>query len=373
MINNSLNVIDLFSGVGGLSYGFYKNKNFKVLAANEILKNMAIAYSLNHPEVKMYNMDIKYFSKSCFDKDQKSEEKKVIDIVVGGPPCQAYSTVGKRLLDDPRGKLFQEYYRLLDELKPKFFLYENVSGLLAMRNDLHGHIVKLFESLSYKVNSPVLNAVDYGVPQIRKRVIITGTKLGRKFEYPNPTHFDKKKQTNIFCNSQSKHLRLTDAISDLPLITAGMESTEYATDPQNDYQEFMRKNAPLKLLDHFAPNYNSNLVAIMEALPEGGSPRDLPEEIRPSSGYGNSYSRLWWKRPCTTITRNLGTPSSARCVHPKVDRALTTREGARIQSFPDDFKFVGSRSDKNLQIGNAVPPLLSKVLAEAILNHFTSY
>ncbi len=132
----------------------------------------------------------------------------------------------------------------------------------------------------------------------------------------------------------------------------------------------MRKKAPTNLQDHNSPNNNPDLVALMKALPDGGTPRDIPEYHRPKSGYGNTYCRLWWNRPSTTLTRNFGTPSSSRCIHPKAARALTTREGARIQSFPDSFQFYGSRSARNLQIGNAVPPLLSEALAEAILNHF---
>ena len=362
-----LNVIDLFSGVGGLSHGFYYNNNFKVIAANELLHHMAVAYSLNHPDVLIYEKDISNFNSNDVYKDTNLQSGD-IDIVIGGPPCQAYSTVGKRLLEDPRGKLFQQYYRLLKEFKPKFFLFENVTGLLSMGDDLHSKIMTLFTSLNYKVESPVLNAVDYGVPETRKRVIITGTLLGRSFNYPDPTHF---KSESLF--TKNKYLTLKDAISDLPFIKSGTESNEYFSPPQNLYQKLMRINAPEKLNDHNSSNHNQNLIALMDELPDGGSPRDVHESLRPKSGFGNTYCRLWWEKPSPTITRNLGTPSSSRCIHPKVPRALTTREGARIQSFPDDFQFYGSRSARNLQIGNAVPPLLSKVLAEAILNHFTSY
>lgn len=134
----------------------------------------------------------------------------------------------------------------------------------------------------------------------------------------------------------------------------------------NDFQKFMRKNAPVKLMDHNSPNNNEKLVKIMELLPDGGTPEDLPENLRPTSGFKNTYCRLWWDKPSTTITRNLGTPSSARCIHPLVARALTTREGARLQGFPNSYKFFGSRSAKNLQIGNAVPLQLSKALAAAV-------
>lgn len=365
-----LKVIDLFSGVGGLSYGFAHDDNFEIVAANEILPNMAKAYSLNHPTVKVYAEDIKDFSADKIEKDLGIKPSE-IDIIVGGPPCQAYSTVGKRLIDDPRGKLFQEYYRVLKEFNPKLFLFENVKGLLSMQDgELLKTIISLFESLGYKVKYKLLNAADYGVPQIRERVIIIGSKLKTEFEYPEPTHYNPEDENNLFKNSLKPYLTLEEAISDLPFIKTNEESFEYASEPQNEFQKLMRKNAPKKLMDHSSPKNNDKLVKIMESLPDGGTPEDLPESLRPTSGFKNTYCRLWWKRPSTTITRNLSTPSSSRCIHPKAPRPLTTREGARIQCFPDDYQFYGSRGDRNLQIGNAVPTFLSNALAKAILKNF---
>lgn len=360
-MTKKLIIIDLFAGVGGLTHGFYHNKKYEVLVANEILPSMAKAYTLNHPDVKMYCDDIKNFSLPQLTKDL-GIKKGDIDIIVGGPPCQAYSTVGKRLLDDPRGKLFQEYYRILEEFESTFFLFENVKGLLSMQGgELLATIIDSFTSLGYAVKYQVLNAVEYGAPQVRERVIITGTKLKKVFEYPKPTHG----------NGLKKHLVLSDAISDLPFIGNGEESFDYASAPQNEFQKKMRHHASNRLMDHNSPKNNDKLIKIMMHLPDGGSPKDIPEELRPKSGFGNTYCRLWWDRPSTTITRNLGTPSSSRCIHPKATRALTTREGARIQCFPDNYKFYGSKSDRNLQIGNAVPTVLSEALAGAIFKHFS--
>ncbi len=368
MSKRKLKIIDLFSGVGGLSYGFAHNDNFEIVAANEILPNMAKAYSLNHPTVKMYTEDIKDFNAAKVEKDLRIKAEE-IDIIIGGPPCQAYTTVGKRMTDDPRGKLFQEYYRVLKEFNPKLFLFENVKGLLSMQGgELLKNIISLFESLGYKVQYKVLNAADYGVPQFRERVIIIGSKLNKNFNYPDPTHYDPEKISNIF--KLKPYLTLGEAIGDLPFIKSNEESFEYASDPQNDFQKLMRSNADGRLIDHSSPKNNENLVKIMELLPDGGSPLDLPKEIRPTSGFQNTYCRLWWNRPATTITRNLSTPSSSRCIHPKAPRPLTTREGARLQCFPDDYKFYGSRGDRNLQIGNAVPTFLSIALAGSILENF---
>ncbi len=368
MNNKKIKVVDLFSGVGGLSYGFAKDKNFQIIAANEILPNMAKAYELNHPSVKVYCKDIKDFGIHDLTKDFNLKEGD-IDIVVGGPPCQAYSTVGKRLIDDPRGKLFQEYYRVLKEINPKIFIFENVRGLLSMqKGELFETIISLFKSLNYSVSYKVLNSADYGVPQIRERVFIVGTKLNHSFSYPKPTHKHKESNHTSF---YKPYLTISDAIGDLPFIKSGEESFAYETAPQNSFQEMMRKNAPEKLMDHNAPNNNEKLVQIMEQLPDGGTPLDLPENLRPKSGFANTYCRLWWNRPSTTITRNFSTPSSSRCIHPKAPRPLTTREGARIQCFPDDYIFYGSRSDRNLQIGNAVPTFMSIAIKNSILQHIS--
>lgn len=167
-----IKIVDLFAGVGGLSYGFAHDERFEIVAANEILPNTAKAYQLNHPTVKIYCKDIKDFGIKDLENDLGIKEGE-IDLVVGGPPCQAYSTVGKRLIDDPKGRLFQEYYRLLRELNPKVFLFENVKGLLSMQNgELLKTIISLFESLGYTVIFKVLNSADYGTPQLRERVII---------------------------------------------------------------------------------------------------------------------------------------------------------------------------------------------------------
>jgi DNA (cytosine-5)-methyltransferase 1 len=356
-------VIDLFAGVGGLSYGFSHDPAFVVIAANEILPAMAKAYELNHPNTKMYCKDAKDFGIADLQRDFGIKPGD-IDIIVGGPPCQAYSTIGKRKAGDPRGKMFLEYYRILKEVQPHTFVFENVRGLLSMDNgNLIKQIIELFESLGYKIYYKILNAADYGTPQIRERVVIVGTKLNKQFVYPKATHYNPEETED---KSLKPYLTLGEAIGDLPFISSNSESFYYQSKPQNEFQKLMRKNAPDKLQDHNSPKNNPNLVRIMELLPDGGCPNDLPKEFRPKSGFANTYCRLWWNKPSITITRNLGTPSSSRCIHPKAPRALTTREGARLQCFPDDYKFYGTRADRNLQIGNAVPVFLGEKIKDAI-------
>lgn len=369
MDKNKIKVVDLFSGVGGLSYGFAKDDRFQIICANEILPNTAKAYQINHPSVKVYCKDIKDFGISDLNKDFNINVEEV-DLVIGGPPCQAYSTVGKRLIDDPRGSLFQEYFRVLQELRPKMFIFENVKGILSIQNgELFKNIIKLFESLNFHISYKVLNSADFGVPQIRERVIIIGSKINNKFPYPKPTHYNKEEYNLVPDYNLKPYLTLAEAISDLPFIKSNEEAFEYAAEPVNEFQTLMRKNAPLKINDHNAPKNNEKLIKIMENLPDGGTPQDLPKELRPKSGFANTYCRLWWNRPSTTLTRNFSTPSSSRCIHPKAPRPLTTREGARIQCFPDDYIFYGPRSDKNLQIGNAVPTFLSIALKNSILEY----
>ncbi|MCY3804328.1 MAG: DNA cytosine methyltransferase [Candidatus Saccharibacteria bacterium] len=346
-------VIDLFSGIGGLSYPFHRDANFKVAAANEILKEPAIAYGLNYPKTKMYNCDIADLSVSQIQKDLGIEK---VDIVLGGPPCQSFSTVGKRDIGDPRTFLFKEYCRFLEECSAKMFVFENVRGLLSVqRGLLFRQILNKFKNLGYTIKYELLDSADYGVPQHRKRIIIVGFKKKFKFKFPLPTNGSKK----------NPYLTVADAISDLPRIGNDGESTQYESTPKNQYQLDIRDQAEV-LLHH---NYSSNhkkLVDIMEYLPDGGSFKDIPQQLRPKSGFGNTYSRLWWNKPSTTITRNLGVPSSSRCIHPKEPRALTTREGARLQSFPDNFVFYGSRQKMNLQIGEAVPPLFAQSIFQEV-------
>lgn len=364
----SYKVIDLFAGVGGLSYGFAHDSDFEIIAANEILVPMAMAYCLNHPTVRMYNKDIKDFSLDDLTRDL-GIKKGDIDIVVGGPPCQAYSTVGKRSTDDPRGKLFQEYYRLLNELRPKLFVFENVKGLLSMqRGNLIRTIISLFESIGYHLQMRVLNAADYGTPQIRERVILVGTLDSRPFIYPKPTHYNPALGAPEE-PSLKPYVTLSEALGDLPSIRTGESASKYTCEPQNDYQKLMRANAPEEIQEHEVPKNNARLVAMMEALPDGGTPKDIPEELRPDSGFANCYCRLWWDRPSTTITRNLGCPSSSRCIHPRDPRPLSTREGARLQGFPDDYVFYGKRGDKHLQIGNAVPTFLSEAIKDSVKSY----
>lgn len=354
------NIMDLFAGVGGLSYGFSQIPEFNILAANEIEKDISVAYTLNHPQVKMINCDIRDLTEEKLTEVLAGNKT---DIVVGGPPCQSYSTLGKRQLDD-RANLFMQYKKVLELLNPRAFVFENVVGILSMdKGRLYKQIEVEFKELGYELKTHILNAVNFGVPQHRERVFLVGIKGKNTFVPPAPTHGEGLKPL----------VTLKDAIGDLPPIKSGESKDFYLTSANNDFLSFVRKNSSDIVSEHSAPKNGEHLIKIMETLKEGQSKDDLPEDIRPKSGYGNTYAKLWWNKPSTTITRNFACPSSSRCIHPRDSRAMSIREGARLQSFPDDYKFYGSDGMKRLEIGNAVPPLLSMAIAKQMLDALKKY
>ena len=347
------NIMDLFAGVGGLSYGFSHIDDFHIVVANEIHPDIAEAYSLNHPDVNMINCDINDLTEDVLKSALNGQK---VDIVVGGPPCQSYSTIGRRRMDD-RANLFLQYKRILTILEPRMFVFENVTGILTMdHHRLFENVRREFEELGYELRHQVLDAADYGVPQHRKRVILVGTKDGIEFEYPEPTHGDEG-------SGLLPWVTFGEATGDLPSIESGGEATEYASEPSNEFQRFAREGCGDALTEHRSHLSNERALLIMRTLKDGQTRDDLPDDIRPTSGYGNTYAKLWWDRPSTTITRNFACPSSSRCIHPRDSRALSIREGARLQSFPDSHRFHGSDGTRRLEIGNAVPPLLSVAIA----------
>ena len=352
--NTMYNVVDLFAGVGGLSYGFSQLVDFNIVMANEIEPDIARAYSLNHPEVNMINSDINDLTEEVI---RNAIGNTSIDVVVGGPPCQSYSTLGKRQMDE-RANLFMQYKRVLEIIRPRAFVFENVTGILSMdKGRLFESVQREFAELGYQLRFRVLNALDYGVPQIRERVILVGFQGENRYNFPEPTHGE----------GRLPYVTLREAIGDLPVLNSGETNNSYATDANNEFLRFVRKDGATIASEHSAPRNGDHLIRIMQALGDGQSKDDLPADIRPRSGYGNTYAKLWWDRPSTTITRNFACPSSSRCIHPRDSRAMSIREGARLQSFPDDYQFYGSDGIKRLEIGNAVPPLLSTAIARQML------
>lgn len=364
---NKYTCIDLFAGAGGFAEGFLK-VGVNILLANDIWEPAALTYKENHKDVDFILKDIYELDGKELLKRLKLDEGE-LDIIIGGPPCQGFSTVGKRNKNDPRNNLFKEYLRIVSKIKPKVFVMENVTGILSMeRGRVLTNIISSFKDIGYKIDYKVLNAADYGVPQIRERVIFIGTRLDIDIIFPEPTHTSSV-ELNFLNHNLKPHITLGEAIGDLPKIEANEEKTEYELEPQNDYQRERRKDA-CKLTLHSSGKHSPKLIEMMKYIPEGSSVweiEDIPKELIPTSGYGNTYARLNSKVPGMTITRNFSCISSSRCIHPFSNRGLTAREAARIQSFDDRYIFMGNKSDIALQIGNAVPPLLAQSIGESII------
>lgn len=360
-MNRSFNCIELFAGSGGLGTGFL-NSGFNIISANDVWETASKTYTANHPNIKYIVKDIaKLTGEELLEGTGYTNSD--IDAIIGGPPCQGFSTLGKRFIDDPRNKLFKEYVRIVKEIKPKIFVMENVAGILSMEDGkVLEQILKSFDELGYKVEYKLLNAAEYGVPQQRERTIFIGTRINVRIKYPKKTHTLTNEKGLL------PALTLWDAIGDLPQ-SDDKEINEYSCEPQNDYQRKIRNNATI-LLNHKPSIHNEKAKNMMKYIPMGKSAwevKDLiPKEFMPTSGYGNTYARLNANEPGMTITRNFACISSSRCIHPYLNRGLTAREAARIQSYPDDYIFKGSKSDIHLQIGNSVPPILASKLANAI-------
>ena len=345
-------VIDLFAGVGGLSLGF-EMAGFEVALANEYDPSIAEAYKKNRPNTKMIVEDI---TKLPVEETFGPYQGKVT-VVIGGPPCQGFSQKGMRKsINDPRNFLFRYYFEVVKKVKPEYFVIENVPNLLTTENGyFKDEIVELFSGIGYAVSCGVLCAADFGVPQDRRRTCIMG-KLGagKPVELPEPN---------------GVHTTIWDAISDLSYFESGegAEEQSYRNAPQSEYQKLLRAGSS-ELYNHIATRHSKvTLERLKMIAPECGKEM-LPEEHHTKSIYSGTWCRMKKDGIAKTITTRYDTPSSGELTHPYLDRAITTREAARIQSFPDTFRFYGSKSSQMKQVGNAVPPLLGKAIAERILD-----
>ena len=386
--------IDLFAGCGGLSEGFYK-QDFKALAHVEI----------DHIACKTLKTRMKYYGYTSADKDvlelditrddvieciNNAVNNKEVDVIIGGPPCQSFSSLGRAkdengMKNDPRNYLFESYVKILNHYKPKFFVFENVTGILTAKiNNIH-IINTIIEKLSeeYKVtakpNDHVLNSANYGVPQIRKRVILIGVRKDINIDVEDvynsiiKTHYDPEMPETERIGLE-KYVTVKDAIEELPTLLPGEGENEVAFKYKKN-NAFLKRIASKKniLLDHVARNHNETDIERYREMSKNHwtfqelleNRKDLRHEKQ--RVFGNSYTVQWWDLPSKTIIAHLYKDGN-QFIHPdyKQARTLTVREVARLQSFPDDFVFEGSRTDQYKQIGNAVPPLLAEAVAKAI-------
>ena len=337
-------IIDLFCGCGGLSKGF-EMAGFEPMLAIDMWEDAVKTYNHNHSKPVAVCEDIHNWSNEYLEEIAKKRE---VVGVVGGPPCQGYSTVGTRDVNDPRNHLYLEYCRVVEILKPDFFVLENVKGLTTLAGGaFRDDIIKRFGDLGYEISYEVINAAQYGVPQNRWRVFFVGIR-GRKFVFPKPN---------------KKELTCADALSDLPKPTLqdGLDSIyEYTSDPQNSFQKRMRKNSNC-VFNHQVTMHSDQTVQIIKMIPDGGSIKDLPSEFWEVRKYNKAFERMSSNRPSNTVDTG-----HRNYFHYSENRIPTVRENARLQSFPDAFEFLGSKTSQYKQVGNAVPPLLAYAVAKEI-------
>lgn len=388
--------IDLFSGCGGLSEGFYR-MGFTALAhveinhwACETLRKRMAYYGYSNIEREVIEKDIT--SADILTDIDNAVAGRSVDVIIGGPPCQAYSTAGrvrdaKGMASDPRNFLFESYVKILEHFRPKFFVFENVTGLLSARVNGKPIMPSIMSALgnSYKlINDPnilVHNTADYGVPQIRKRVIIMGVRKDittkEAMDLYNgvvKTHWNPETDL-VERKGLKKFVSVKDAIGDLPSVEPGEDASTNSYDYpcNNAFLKRIGKAGIHPLMDHIARKHNALdrerfAIMINNHWSFGQLRKEMPQyEHEHARVFDNSYVVQWWDLPSKTILAHIH-KDGFQFIHPDGNqaRSFTVREAARIQSFPDDFEFAGSRGEKYKQIGNAVPPLFAEALAKSI-------
>lgn len=349
-------VLDLFCGAGGLSWGMDKNPFFKTVVALDFDQKAADTFKRNMPEAEVIVGDIT--DKSVKDNIVQLSRNSGVNMIVGGPPCQGYSMKGKKLgLEDPRNFLFREYLDLVGKIQPDVFVIENVKGLLLSANGwFKDEIVQAIETLGYAVRFAILNAADFGVPQSRERAIFICSKHGA-IALPKPT--------------VTKRTTVREAISDLAYLESGEGDFEqdYITEPESEYQK-ARREGSTKLFNHKASNHKQVAIEKLKMIPPEQGKEYLPENMHGNQKFKTTWGRLKWDEVSPTVDTRFDASSNGTNNHPYLNRAITPREAARIQSFDDRFIFYGSKVYVRKQIGNAVPPLLAEAIANQIAEFF---
>lgn len=349
-------ILDLFSGAGGFSLGLELLPNFKTVVANDIMNDALNTLGFNFPECETILGDIS--DKSIRNKIIEISKEKKVNMIIGGPPCQGFSNKGKKLgLNDPRNFLFREYLKIVETLQPDVFVIENVKAMSTSTNGwFMDQILTTVKELGYDCSSGILTASDYGVPQSRQRTFIIASKNG-PIALPTSEKYGKPKTT------------VKDAISDLIFLESGEGSDvqPYKYKPKSNYQRELRGSST-QLFNHKATNHAPIALQKLKLIPAEQGKSALPAEMHGNQKFKTTWGRLKWDQQSPTIDTRFDTPSNGTNSHPTLMRSITPREAARIQSFPDSFVFHGSKTNIGKQIGNAVPPLLAKVVGQAILD-----
>ena len=382
MPRERLTAVDLFAGCGALSAGFANADaaDYRLVCANEINADAAESFRANHPGAAVIACDIRRVDPREISA-MAGLKRGDVDIVIGGPPCQGFSTVGKREDDDPRNLLFLEFVRMVRELRPRVAVMENVPQFLSIGGGSHRRMfVDAMSKADYRTECAVLVASDYGVPQVRRRVFCISVEKGMSdcpITFPRPT-YQGIRNAAMLQRGEPEGLELQkpglgrfvsvgDAIGDLPSLGPGKESTCYylARRPTR-YQKDRRKGTDV-LTEHEYWRHGPELLSYISEIPEGSRMVDAYNKAEwKGSGFHQAYARLHRNGIGNTITTSLHNPGSGRFIHYRDVRAISIREAARLQGFDDDYLLVGPKIQRRTQVGNAVPPLLARSVAEHV-------
>jgi len=381
--------IDLFCGAGGFSKGL-ELAGMKCIGGIDNVEPACKTHALNHADSHTIHQDIREMSPEVFA-EQIGTSK--VDVIIGGPPCPTFSTIGhakiqsvtgKDVSEDPRNTLFLEYLRYVDYFRPDIFVIENVPNFITKyKGKVFNTAVSIIEEIGAEDNNgeglfevvkpvAVLNSVHYGVPQIRKRMMLVAhKKTDTKFNYPVATHYyDQESKEGL-----SRFRTVREALSDLPHITDNWRVSEmpYGSEPQNEYQKLMRLSRKNTVKNNICRMSNDRAKKVFDHMKQGDRYMDLPKEVRQilpfrEDIFQDRLKRLVNDQPSWTVIAHIGM-DGYMYIHPTECRTLSVREAARLQSFPDDFEFVGNQQETYVQVGNAVPPLLGKAMGESLITY----
>lgn len=363
-----LNCIELFAGAGGLALGL-EWAGLKTLLANEVHADPCKTLARNFPELPIICGSIKDYSAKQLLSEAGVSKRTEINVIAGGPPCQGFSNAGLKDPNDPRNTLIGDFIRIVAEVKPDFFIMENVVGLTTLHEGkLFERTLERLDSLGYSFHWKILFAADYGVPQMRKRLIVLGSRSGAPPPFPEPTHSDNRKSQLDLLSTLDPYVSCGDALGDIPNILPGEITRKYLVAPATPFQKQMRKGSRV-LFNHEASKHKKETMEYYSLVPPGGTWLDIPAEKRKKK----QGMQRW---PLNGLSRTI-TTEPTDFLHPTLDRIPTIRELARIQTFPDWYEFLGQRTTGNQmrrlgycaqsqQVGNAVPPLLAKAVGESL-------
>jgi DNA (cytosine-5)-methyltransferase 1 len=399
MKSNKINFVDLFCGAGGFAKGFEMTGKFKCIGGIDNKVSAIQTHKHNFKNSISICDDIRKVSPEDFEILLKGQK---VDLIIGGPPCPTFSTIGhakiqsvyksdehKDITNDPRNDLFLDFFSYVDHFRPKMFVMENVPQFLTKYNGATYNAVKELvkrDLPEYNLvkDVKVLNAVNYGVPQNRRRMILVGYLKGMDFKYPDITHWFADGKSNINPNNNEvspnklkKHVTVKSAISDLPKITDNwrVSEVEYSKNKGLDsYQKLMRQNTSKTVKNNICRLTNQRAKIVFSHMHQGCIYMDLPPEIRKilpfrEDIFKDRLKRLVEDNPSWTVLAHIGM-DGYMYIHPTENRTLSVREAARIQSFPDDFEFIGNQQETYVQVGNAVPALMAMKIAESVFESF---